>query len=110
MRSVILLVVVATLAAAARVKHEGDDTLYLVDFGNNGRPKYLDETPEGAKSAKALAHPGLILINNPLKDREARADGIYFRPENGKDLDPTNEKVSFYLFVYFERSSWSGQK
>lgn len=109
MISVVVLVSAAVfltgvvVVAGAGIKHEADDTLYLVDFNNNGRPRYLQDTSEGANSPEVLQHPGLILINNPLQQHEARADGIYLRPNDGKPLNRNNDKVSQSLvFVSFK--------
>lgn len=72
------------------------EVLYLVDFLGNGRPRYLDEAGASGNKidGKTKDNVGIILINNPLKKSQARADGIYFKPADGRPLDPLLETVS----------------
>lgn len=101
MRSVVILIVIATNVVSERIRQDGDDTVYLVDFNSNGRPTYLEDVPEYKKLPKALQQPGLILINNPLKNHEAKTDGIYFRPENGQPINPPTADVSSLTVYWF---------
>lgn len=40
-----------------------------------------------ATPQRTLPLTAILLVNNPLKDEDAKADGIYFRPADGKPLD-----------------------
>lgn len=79
-----------------------NDVVYLVDFYNNGRPKYQDEVGDNGnnindeKVKKDNNKVGIILVNNPLKNSEARADGIYFRPASGQPIDPLTSVSLFF--------------
>lgn len=100
MRSGSVLALVVPLCTLLFVhRTNGDDTVYLVDFLGNSRPKYTDEINSENEKQGRSSSVGTILINNPLKNSEARADGIYFRPENGQPLDRKQVKVRLF-FIY----------
>lgn len=100
MRSALLVaLVVALTAAQSTIRTPGDDVVYLIDFHNNGRPRYVDETGDNKVEKGKSPTSGLILINNPLKNSQARADGIYFRPASGQPLDTSLEPVSKNCFI-----------
>lgn len=79
--------------------------VYLLDVLSVQRPGLTDEEPveennnfvtdsqDDNKQPRPLA---FILVNNPIKEEDATADGIYFRPANNQPLDRSQSVSETY--------------
>lgn len=129
MRPLLLLACWLVVAHSAQQQNQNEETIdtvpasgstsgsapsgvvYLVDLLALTRPRPVDSSNEDADSvsnsvADEQGEPkrptplaAILLVNNPIRDEDATADGIYYRPIKGSPLD--RDPTVSTLFEYF---------